>query len=219
MGSTPTLPQARHYFIKCAAAVAVILIVASACAAQVAVAGQAPESPWAQMLNKHPGLLAEFGQLIERLQKNLKFPTARAESRLLPLLPETTTFYTAFPNYGEVTQQTLTIFRQELQESTVLRDWWEHGELGTAAPKVEDSLEKISQLYQYLGEEIVFSGTTEGRDPTLLVVAEVRKPGLKQFLEQMLIELAGKSKQGVRILEPQELAIAKDGGWRRVSCC
>jgi hypothetical protein len=56
----------------------------------------------------------------------------------------------------------------------------------------------------------VISGTTEGRDPTLLVVAEVRKPGLKKFLEQMVIELAGKSKPGVRILDPQELAIAKN---------
>ena len=214
MGRKPTLPQARHYFVKCATVVAVILIVASSCAAQVQVTpvGQAPESPWNQVLSKHPGLLAEFGQLIERLQKNLQFPKARSESHLLPLLPDTTTFYAAFPNYGDVTQQTLEIFRQELQESTVLRDWWHHGELGTAAPKVEDSLEKISQLYQYLGEEIVISGTTEGRDPALLVVAEVRKPGLKKFLEQMLIELAGKSKPGVRILEPQELATAKDGG-------
>jgi len=214
MGRKPTLPQARDYFVKCATAVAVILIVASSCAAQVQVTpvGQAPESPWNQVLSKHPGLLAEFGQLIEKLQKNLKFPKARAESHLLPLLPETTTFYAAFPNYGDVTQQTLAIFRQELQESTVLRDWWQHGEIGTAAPKVEDSLEKISQLYQYLGEEIVISGTTEGRDPTLLVVAEVRKPGLKKFLEQMVIELAGKSKPGVRVLDPQELAIAKNGG-------
>jgi len=72
----------------------------------------------------------------------------------------------------------LKVFRQELQESAVLRDWWQHGELAAAGPKIEDSLEKFYQLHQYLGEEIVVSGSLDGKAPSLLVVAEVRKPGL-----------------------------------------
>jgi len=75
-------------------------------------------------MNKYPGLLAELGQLVEKLQHNLQFPAARNESRLLPLMPETTMSYAAFSNYGEVIRQTLKIFRQELQESAVLRAWW-----------------------------------------------------------------------------------------------
>jgi hypothetical protein len=84
------------------------------------------------------------------------------------------------------------------------------GELAAAGPKFEDSLEKFYQLSQYLGEEIVASGAFQGREPNLLIVAEVRKPGLKKFLQQMVDELAGKSKPGVRVLESQELANAKD---------
>jgi type II secretory pathway pseudopilin PulG len=200
------------YLSRCAATFAAIFLMASACAAQVAPAGQAPESPWTQELKKHPELMAEFGQLTERLLKNLQFPPPWAESRLLPLLPESSTIYAAFPNYGDVAKQTLTIFRQELQQSSVLRDWWQHGELATTAPKVEDSLEKFSQLGQYLGEEIVVSATTEGREPSLLIVAQIRKPGLKNFLQQIVSELAGKSKPRVRVFDPQELAATKVGG-------
>jgi len=204
--------QGRSYFIKCAAAIAVIFVVASACGAQAKPEGQAPEALWTQELNKYPGLLAEFGRLAERLQNDLKFPEARGDSRLLPLMPESTMSYAAFPNYGDAAHQVLKVFRQELQESSVLRDWWQHGEPATAGPKVEDSLEKFYQVSQYLGGEIVVSGAMEGREPRLLMVAEVRKPGLKKFLQQMVSELAGKSKPGVRVLDPQELATTKDKG-------
>ena len=207
-----TLQQRRRYFIKCTAIIAVIFLVAPACDAQVMPVGQVPEAPWTQELNKYPGLLAEFGRLFDRLQQNLQFPPARGESRLLPMLPESTMSYAAFPNYGDVAHQALKIFRQELQESSALRDWWQHGELAAAGPKVEDSLEKISQLCQYLGEEIVVSGAMQGPEPSPLIVAEVRKPGLKKLLQQMVNELAGESKPGVRVLDPQELATAKDGG-------
>src|SRR5260370_7898706 len=44
------------------------------------------------------------------------------------------------------------------------------------------------------------------------MVAEVRKPGLKKFLQQMVNELVGQSKPGVRVLDLQELAVATDGG-------
>jgi hypothetical protein len=202
----------RHYFTKCAAAAAVIFLVASSCGAQAKPTGQASEEQWAQELKKHPELLAEFGRLFEKLQSNVQFPEARRESRLLPLLPEATMSYAAFPNYGDAAHQTVKIFRQELEESAVLREWWQHGEVARAGPKVEDALEKFYQLSQYLGEEVVVSWATEGKDSRLLMVAEVRKPGLKKLLEQMVNEFAGKSKAGVRVLDPQELAGAKDGG-------
>jgi hypothetical protein len=204
--------QRRHYFTEIAAAAAAVFLVASSCGAQAKPTGQASEEPWTQELKKHPELLAEFGRLFERLQSNVQFPEARRESRLLPLLPEATMSYAAFPSYGDAAHQTVKIFRQELEESAVLREWWQHGEVARAGPKVEDALEKFYQLSQYLGEEVVASWATEGKDSRLLMVAEVRKPGLKKLLQQMVNEFAGKSKAGVRVLDPQELAGAKDGG-------
>ena len=210
MGYVRTLLQRWRYFTNGAAGIVAILLAYSTCDAQVAPVSQQSEMPWAQELNKYPGLLPEFGVLVAKLQRNIQFPAARAESRLLPLLPESTMSYAAFANYGDVAQHTLQVFRQELQESAVLRDWWEHGAPAATGPKLEDALEKFAQLSQYLGEEVVVSGAVEGREPSLLIVAEVRKPGLKKLLQQMVLELAGKSQPTVRVLDPQELAAAQD---------
>jgi TonB family protein len=170
-----------------------------------------PEVAWSQDLKEYPGLLTEFGQLLEKLQRGVQLPSARGQSRLLPLLPESTILYAAFPNYGDASHQVQTIFQQELQQSPVLSAWWQHGKLAADAPKVEDFLEKFYQLSQYLGEEVVVSGATEGRKaPTLLLIAEVRKPGLKDFLQQMVKEPTGKSALAVRVLDVTELATAND---------
>jgi hypothetical protein len=150
--------------------------------------------------------------LVVKLQQDIQGPSARNDSHLLPLLPDSTVFYAAFPNYGDVAHQTLKIFRDELQQSPVLRDWWRHGELATAAPKIEDSLEKLYQFHEYLGDEIVVSGTIEGRNPSLVFLAEIHKPGLRNFLQQTIDHFAGKSKPAVRVLDLQELAAAKDQG-------
>ncbi len=163
-------------------------------------------------MNKYPGLLTELGQLVEKLQLNLQFPPARKESRLLPLMPETTMSYAAFSNYGEVIRQALKIFRQELQESTVLRAWWEHGQIATSGPKLEESLEKLAQLHEYLGDEIAVAGAMDGEKLKVLLVAEIRRPGFKQVLQQWVNQVADKSKPGVRVLDLKELATAADKG-------
>ncbi len=212
MGYARTLDKKRRRFMKCVAALAAILLVGSSCRAQSKPASQQPELPWTQDFTKYPGLLDEFGRFIEKLQQNIQYPAAREQSRLLPLLPPTTMSYAAFPNYGDVTHQALTVFRQELQESSVLRDWWEHGKLAGAGPKLEDSLEKLYQLHEYLGDEIVVSGTMESQDPHLLVVAEIRKPGLKKFLQELVNQPAGNTNPEVRVLDLAQLATAKDGG-------
>jgi hypothetical protein len=186
-----------------------VLLFASTGAAQTTAAQ--PEMPWSQDMKKYPGLTTEFGRLMTRLQHEVQVPPARSQSRLLPLLPRTTVFYAALPNYGDAAHQVLAIFREELQQSSDLRDWWRHGELATIGPKIEDSLDKFYQLSQYLGDEVVVSGSTEGgKDPNFLMLVEVRKPGLKVFLQQMVKELAGNSKPPVRVLDMQELATAKD---------
>lgn len=210
----PRVPQQIwRSIIQCAAAAGAILLAASACAAQSkpeTTTVQKPALSPAQELDKYPGLIPEFGQLFLKLENSIPYPAPRAESRLLPLLPESTIFFAAFPNYGDAAHQALQIFQQELQESSVLRDWWGRGDLAAAGPKIEDSLEKFYQLHQYLGEEIVVSGSMEGREPNFFAFAETRKPGLKKYLEQMVEQFGGESAAGVRVLDPQGLAAAKE---------
>jgi type II secretory pathway pseudopilin PulG len=206
-------PQGKaRSFAQYAAIVAAILLTGSACSAQTAQAGQQPQVSWAPDENKYPGLTAEFGTLFTKIQNNVQFPAPRSEGRLLPLLPPSTTFCAAFPNYGDVSTQILDALHEELQKNAVFRDWWQHGDMAATGPKVEDFLKKFSELHQYLGEEIVLSGSTEGKDPSLVIVAEVRKPGLKKVLQQMAEQLAGNSKPSTQILEQQELAAATDKG-------
>ena len=170
------------------------------------------ESPWAEELKKYPGLADELAVLIGKLKQDVHFPGRRNESRLLPLAPSSTIAYAALSNYGDATAQALSIFRQELKESSVLRDWWQHGSPATEGPKIEDAVDKLSQFYQFLGPELVISAAMVGNEPNFLVFSEVRKPGLKQFLQQWNQQIGAKSesKFRFRVLEPQELATARD---------
>ncbi|HXY25362.1 MAG TPA: hypothetical protein VEI73_11975 [Candidatus Acidoferrum sp.] len=210
MGHSQILRRNWKYFLKCAAMAAAFLLFGPAGQAQSTQGPQQAQQELSKYLNEHPGLLAEFGRLVERFQHEVQFPAPRAESRLLPLLPQATLAYAAFPNYGEVVNQTLKLFRQEREQSAALRDWWSQGEMAKNGPKLEDGLEKLYQLDQYLGDEIAASVEMVGKEPQLLIVAEVKKPGLKKFLQEMLEQLADKSKPGVRVLDVQELAMAKE---------
>jgi hypothetical protein len=195
-------------------AIAALLFLAPACASQEMVKPQ-PEAPFADDLKKYPGLLTELGHLVEALRNNVQPPPVRSQSRLLPQLPTATTYYVAFPNYGDIAHQTLETLRQELQASAVLRDWWQHGELSSAGPKLQDFLSKFYEVSQYLGDEVVVSGDMRGinepgsANPHLLIIAEVRKPGFKDFLRQMLKERSDESQFAVRVLDPQELSQVK----------
>ena len=207
-----SLREPRHNSLaKCVAVTAVILLITSAAAAQAA-AG--PEVQGLDELKKNPALMTEFGQLMKKLQQGVQSPPERSASRLLPLLPESTVFYAALPNFGDASHQAMAVFQQEVKENSDLRAWWEHV-AAADGPKVEDSLEKFYQFSQYLGDEIVVSGAKEaGKEPSLLILAEARKPGLKDFLERAEKELLGKltpqPKSFLRVLNVQELAAAKD---------
>jgi hypothetical protein len=216
MGNAQALRRQRlGIFFQCMAVMAVIVSLAAAAAAQATTTGPTP-NPFDD-LKKYPGLLAEFGQLMKKMQAGIQLPPPRAHSSLLPLLPESTLVYAAFPNYGEPAHQALAIFHQEEKDNPELRAWWEHvqsgqGQSSADAPKAEDVFEKLYQLSLYLGDEIVVSGGAPagGKDPKVLFLAEVRKPGLKDFLLQMEKELSPKSPASVRIFDLQELAATKD---------
>ncbi|HTU32592.1 MAG TPA: hypothetical protein VMF66_02180 [Candidatus Acidoferrum sp.] len=181
-----------------------------ACSAQMAQSSTAPNAAAFQDLSKNPALVAEFGKLAGRLQHEVTMPSPREQSAVLPMLPEGTKFYVALPNYGETAHESLEIFKQELQASAELREWWQKVEPGSQGTKVEDSIEKFAQLSQYIGDEIAISGATGGHQPKVLVVAQVRKPGFKDALQQMLNELPAGSSSGLRILDPQQLAAAEN---------
>lgn len=160
---------------------------------------------------KYPGLIGEFGTLQRRLQNEVPLPGPRLQSRLLPLLPASTVFYAAIPNYGDSVHQALQIFDQELKESNVLREWWEQTGFARSWPKFKEGLDKTYAVSQYLGDEVVFSISMGQPEPAILALAEARKPGLKSFLPALLKESDSKPTD-LRVLDPKELAASRSLG-------
>ena len=210
MGYSRTEGRSRNSLVHGAMLFAMMFVLGSECRAQSLKPVQPPVMPWSNDVKNYPGLPVEAALLFAKLQQNVQFPAARRESRLLPLLPRSTFSYVAFSNYGDAADQTLKIFHRELAESSLLRDWWEHGDLAKPGLKVEQSLERFSQISQYLGDEIVVSAEMKGDSPKFLAIAEVRKPGLRKFLEET-IQLWGGAKPPVRVLGPEDLSAATEG--------
>jgi type IV pilus assembly protein PilA len=202
----------QQSFCRRATATAVFLMLSTASYAQIpksTATPPPPEMPWTQDLNKYPGLPAELTHLLENLRQNVQFPAPRNETHLLPLLPQPTISVFATPNYGDTLSQAVKTFRQELQENAVLSEWWAHGQMAENGPKLLDSLDKLAELHQYLGNEIVVAAAMNGQELVFILVSEVRKPGLKEFLQSAANEHVGKADVSLRILSVRELATAK----------
>lgn len=201
--------------MKCSGTFALILLVVRPCSAQEPSQGPASQEPppsWLQEFTNNPALTAELGHLIQRLRQDVQYPAARTESRLLPLAPDSTLGYAAFPNYGDAAHQALQIFQQELQANQPLRDWYRRN-AAASGPKIEEAIDKFYQFSQYVGNEFAVSVSGDlNKHPSVIVVAEARKPGLKKFLEQIIHDLAADQSQkpGLLIMDPQELAASKD---------
>lgn len=202
--------SSRKFFVFFAAFFALILL-AYASFAQASPQAPAPAiSP--EDFKKFSGIFAEFGKVLQKTHDSVPPPLPRNHSRLLPLLPQTTIMYAAFPNYGESSHQFMAIFQQELKTNAELRNWWQSGDMATEGPKIQDGLERFYQLSQYLGDEVVISACNpvDKQTPAVLLLAEVEKPGLKEFLQRTIKDLAGKQKPFARVLDASELATAKD---------
>lgn len=186
---------------------AALVLITGVCSAQTTTT---PQDPFSPEMSKYPGLMPEFGKLIGRFKNEIKFPPDRTQSRIMPVLPDSTTYYVAYPNYGDAAHQAVGIFHEELKESAVLRDWWQHTVKSEDDSKFEDAIEKFYELSQYLGDEIVVSGDSVGAKNSFVTLAAVRKSGLKSFLQKLLEQWPGTTKPIVRVLDPQELVQIKN---------
>lgn len=204
------LRQKRSCTLPCVLALAVFLSGGSILPAQQPVKRTMPANPWQEDMDKFPGLPDELAKLAGEMIREVQLPGPRSQSPLLPALPESTIAYGALGNYGDAANTALTVLRRELKDSGVLRDWWAHGKLGSTGPQVEHFLEKYAQFCQYVGDEVVVAGVLEEKNPKLLIVAQIAKPGLRQFLQEMIAEQGTTRAQDLRPLGPEELATAKE---------
>lgn len=173
------------------------------------------EIAWSRNLDKHLALLAEFAHLENKLQI-VQMPGLRYASKLLPDLPGNTVLFASIPNLGDAVQEANQLFQQELQASSVLNEWWQQSQSRRHEPDFNQIVEEIHDLSQYIGNEIVFSIAMNGREASPLVVAEVKRPGLKDFISQELARHGDASRPGgIQVLDEAGLAGAtaqKRGG-------
>jgi type IV pilus assembly protein PilA len=221
-----SLPRLRH--LRSLTALLILFVATSVWAIQTKPAGQAsgpakrPKSATtaktpaqhetvnpakSEDWQKYSAVIAELIKFQAKLQSQLQFPAPRSQSRLLPLLPESTLALAALPNYGSTLRQATLAFRREREENPILRNWWKN-DVGADGAKVDDALDRIYQASQYLGDEVVVSATSRGTTPVPMIVAEVKKPGLKAFLQQANKDLSTTPNPALRIMDPQDLASA-----------
>jgi hypothetical protein len=141
------------------------------------------EIAWSRNSAKYLALLGDFAVLQKQFAA-IPGPGLRYNSDLLPYVPDHTVVYAAIPNLANTLGEASRLFRERLQQSPELRNWWRQQQKGSG-PKLEDVLDQVKTFSSYLGDEIVFAAGKEGTSYTApVVLARVRQAGLEAFLQK-----------------------------------
>jgi hypothetical protein len=137
------------------------------------------EFEWSRNSAQYLALLGDFGE-IRRQIAAIPPPGLRYDSGLLPLLPANIAATAAIPNLGGTVAQASQIFHDRLKQSATLAAWWNNLPAANRN-QFETILHQVETASAYLGDEIVLAAA--GRNSSPLVVAQLTKPGLDDFLK------------------------------------
>ena len=140
---------------------------------------------WSRNSAEYLTLLSEFAALHKQLEA-LPGPAPRYDSTLLNLVPENTIFYAAIPNMGSTLARANELLQDRIQQSEVLQAWWNRQQTEGGANKQAELIDRLRSFSEYLGDEIVVAMPADKHVP--LILAEVRRPDFRAFLEQQLGE-------------------------------
>lgn len=139
---------------------------------------------WSKDAEKYLELFGEFRLLQSRLEA-IPGPGLRYQSDLLPYVPPNTVLYAAIPNIGSTLGEAKRLFEERLRQSAVLREWWAE-QPGKHSRELEDLIGRLEGFSSYLGDEVVIAVARTGNDAfsAPVMLADVRRPGLRDFLAQ-----------------------------------
>jgi hypothetical protein len=160
----------------------------------------ADDIAWSRDLPKHLELLSQLHQLQKGLE-SVSLPELRYNSNLLARVPQDTLFYASLPNAGQALEDANRILQQQIQQSDTLRQWWTHGQ-PDRNNEWNDMIAKLRELSDYLGDEVVIVGFNDQQPGA--VIADVRRTGLREFLETRFVALDKNHK--LTVVEPRDLA-------------
>jgi hypothetical protein len=143
---------------------------------------------WSRNSGEYLALLSEFAALHKQFEA-LPGPAPRYDSTLLNLVPEDTLFYAAIPNIGSTLGEANRLLQERIQQSEVLQAWWNRQQASGEAKKQAEMLDRIRAFSDYLGDEIVVAMPADKHSP--LILAEVRRPDFRAFLENQLVQMQG----------------------------
>ena len=168
----------------------------------------ADDISWSHDLAQHLALLSQLHQLQQGLA-SVSLPALRYNSNLLSRVPQGTLFYASLPNAGQALEDANRILQSQIQQSDTLRQWWMNGQ-PDRNNQWNDMIAKLRELSDYLGDEVVIVGFSDHQPGA--VIAEVRRSGLKDFLQTGFANLDANHK--LTVVEPADLPglPAKSGG-------
>ncbi|MGC9971758.1 MAG: FecR domain-containing protein [Bryobacteraceae bacterium] len=172
------------------------------------------EIAWSRNFDRYVALLNEFSKLRKKLEA-APGPGLRYSSKLLPLVPEGAVFYASIPNVGPTLSEANRLFKEQLQQSEVLRQWWaEKMKTPENQAKFDDVLNRVRSFSDYLGPEIVVAlvPKTGGEPQAPLVMAEASRAGLRVFLEKEIAKLKAEPNADVQIRIVDDPARAVSAG-------
>jgi hypothetical protein len=146
---------------------------------------------WSRNSTEYLTLLSEFAALHKQLEA-LPGPAPRYNSTLLNLVPENTIFYAAIPNMGSTLARANELLQDRIQQSQVLQAWWSRQQTAGGANKQAEMIDRLRSFSEYLGDEIVVAMPADKHTP--LILAEVRRPDFRAFLEGQLGEIGSDGK-------------------------
>jgi hypothetical protein len=154
----------------------------------------AEDIAWSADLSKHLSLLAEFSKLQKRLDQ-VQLPGPRFNSALLSRMPADAVVYASLPNVGQALEEANRILQEQIQQSDTLKQWFTHSDPNAAA-KLNDTVARIRQLSDYLGDEVVVVGFG-GEKSGMALVSTVGRAGLQDFLKTQFLDASARDKMVV----------------------
>ena len=155
---------------------------------------------WSHDRQKHLELMAEFKKLQRRLEQ-VALPAPRYNSELLGKMPANAIVYASFPNAGQALQEANQILQSQIQQSPALQDWFSQNGPNSQY-KINEFITKLRQLSDYLGDEVVLVGLNKGKTSQVALVAQVRRNGLREFLQTQFND--GEHK--LAVIDPADIA-------------
>jgi hypothetical protein len=140
---------------------------------------------WSENSAKYLALLGELSAIQKRIE-NIPSPALRYNSKLADLLPENTMVFASIPNLSTTLAEATNIFEDRAKQSAVLNQWWNERE----TQQLKSIVDQVRTFSDYLGDEIVVA-LPSGNNPSPVLLAEVRRPELREFLAGQFSKIQG----------------------------